>query len=144
MKEKKLQKGSVIVYLSMVIMAILLAMSFTLHTMTINRLKITREIGNSSIAFLACDVVTERELKNPYQIPSEDQYYDYEYYEYYDFVDLNGNGTQDENDALCTIKVVNPGVKIEETKDICPSDVNNCIFSTCIYKGNQRRLLIAR
>ena len=81
LKNKKENQKGVSLYLAVVILAILLPVAIGLSSIVIFQLKMTRELGNSVVAFYAADSGLERTLKavfahinNPEENPLNSSY----------------------------------------------------------------------
>ena len=81
LKNKKESQRGVSLYLAVVILAILLPVAIGLSSIVIFQFKMTRELGNSVVAFYAADSGLERTLKavfdhidNPEENPLEPSY----------------------------------------------------------------------
>ena len=108
------QKG-VSLYLSILILAILLAISLGLSTILISQIKIIRSIEESVIAFYAADTGIERELYEKNSPP----------FEYSDYLD----------EAAYTVVGINTGFEGCEAPRFC-------IKSKGIFKQTQRAIEI--
>jgi hypothetical protein len=116
-KIQKFEKG-VSLYLVILVSTFILAVALGLSTILISRIKVSREIGYSVVAFYAADTGIERVLKNrddPTGLNGTTE-------------TLNLNGTF----ATYTIEVFLPGPD-------CSAN-NYCVKSTGIYQGVRRKI----
>lgn len=126
MRNKIKNEKGVSLYLSIVILAILLAISLGLNTILISQIKMIRGIEESVIAFYAADTGIETKLNRPGLQPP---------FEYSGYLDLNGNGTEDPSDAAYTVVGTNTGF------DGCEAP-RFCIKSKGIFRNVQRAIKV--
>lgn len=119
------QKG-VSIYLTLMIMAILMAISLGISALLLGQMEMIRRMGDSVIAFYAADTGIERELYEANPPP----------YNYSGYLDLNGNGVQDSQDASYNVFVIEPG------SDCAGSSY--CLRSIGVYKTTRRAIEVTR
>jgi Tfp pilus assembly protein PilX len=121
---KKFQKG-VSLYLTIVILSVLTAAFLSLVTISVSQIRIIWTLGHSIVAFYAADsgieeMLKDRESPNP---------------SYSGYLDLNGNGTPDNNeDAFYEVTVTASGSNC--------SAQNYCVKSVGRYKKTKRAIEI--
>ena len=121
---KKAQKG-VSLYLTIFIMAALIAVVLGMSTILFKSMKMVGEMQYSVIAFCAADTGIEKVLDSDLSIGE------------------NATGTLLEGDAEWEAMVVGPGT--EGWGVLCPAEVNNfCIHSRGTYKEVKRAIQISR
>lgn len=140
-RKVKGQRGAVL-YLTIIVMVILLAIVLGLSAILLSQLKMVKEMENSVIAFYAADTGIEQELKNIYKGTATLPGSSYSYQ-----LDLNGSGNggfisdcptnlSDPDDACYKVSIVAPEV------GVCNATFS-CVKSLGFYKGTQRAIEIA-
>jgi len=125
--KSKFQKG-VSLYLVLMTMSIFLALALGISVISFSQLKMARTIGYSVTAFYASDAGIERTLYEISQGAPVGSHYE-------DYLDLNQNGTQDENDSSYIADII-AGADC--------SAPTYCIKSIGIYKDTKRAIRISR
>lgn len=122
-----MSKG-VSLYITIMIMTVLLTIVFGLTGILLSRMKITRGMGYSVIAFYAADTGIERMLmdRNSPVCPAGP---------YLGYLDLNNNAVQDSGDATYDVTVTAAGPN-------CAAD-NCCVKSTGSYQQTKRAIEIS-
>lgn len=125
--EKKLGgQAGISLYLSVIILAVILAIVLGLSAILFGQIKMVREMGYSVVAFYAADTGIERELFEGNSPPSSS----------FGYLDLNNNGIKDGDDASYDISVIATGSD-------CDAPVY-CIRSKGTYKGTQRAIEVKK
>lgn len=122
------QKKGISLYLTLVVMAVVLGIGLGLSTIVINQMKMTREVGYSTIALIAAEAGIEKALFDVYKNKAPKSYYS---------MTLS-------NGASYEAKVTQPAGSRCQFSGI-PEDENcegncYCIKSTGIYKSTRRTL----
>jgi|SRR3989344_5622346 len=122
------QKG-VSIYLSLVIMAVLLAITLGLNSILFGQVKIIRNIGYSVAAFYAAETGIEEAL---FTVGCESSCIISGY------LDLNNNSMQDADDSTYRAEGLAPNT------DGCPDTATFCLKSIGAYKQIKRAIQVAR
>jgi hypothetical protein len=122
-------KKGVSVYLALMIMTILLAITFGLNAIIVGQIKTVRGIGYSVVSFYAAETGMEIALYTD-NCTSTCSFSGY--------LDLNGNDVQDDDDSTYTVEGYAPG------EDDCPSDMYYCLKSIGGFKEAKRALQTVR
>ncbi|KPJ57139.1 hypothetical protein AMJ49_02465 [Parcubacteria bacterium DG_74_2] len=138
----KTQKG-ISIYLVILISTIILAIASGISTIIISQIKMTRQVGDSVVAFFVADTGIEAVLADPdgYNFGIT----------YFGYLDLDGGGTEIDPTKTCSVGLMNYPEdscyaikKISPGVDNCPTDVTYCIDSSGYFKKTRRAIQISR
>ncbi|MFH1036580.1 MAG: hypothetical protein V1756_00720 [Patescibacteria group bacterium] len=122
-------KKGISIYLALLIMGILLAITLGLNSILVGQIKTIRGIGYSVVAFYTAETGIETALFSTNCTST---------CEFSDYLDLNSNSVQDEEDSVYFVS----GMGASENG--CPVGVNYCIKSIGVFKETKRALQISR
>ena len=120
---QKFQKG-VSLYFAISILSVLTAVLLALVSISVSQIKVIGHLGDSVIAFYAADNGIEEMLKDRTN-PN---------FSYSGYLDLNENGTSDNEDSFYEVTVVPSGAEC--------SAQNYCVRSIGTYQGIKRAIEI--